>query len=372
MYGSVYERRSFVGLTPWIFFLVMAALATEGTALLYSAAHGSWTPWALRHALRFCAFSPIMLAIAAMPTRWLYKLAYPAYAFALFLLFLNDVAGETTMGAERWLRFGGFGLQPSEPMKLAMVMALARYFQDMEAAAQGKWTSLLPPALIIAAPTALILAQPDLGTGTILAACGVIVLFAAGVPWIYFIVCGVLAACASPLLWHFYLMDYQKKRILVFLHPEEDPLGSGYNIMQSIIAIGSGGATGKGFMQGSQSQLDFLPEHQTDFIFTLLSEELGMVGALGTLAAYLFLTLRMLSFGMECRHSFGRILSAGSAGLLFLHVAINVAMVSGVIPVVGAPLPLLSYGGTIMLTVMTAVGLTLNGRFHPERTRLND
>lgn len=351
---------------PFIFIAVIAFLGAEGTALLYSAAHGSFDPWAWRHLSRFVVFFVAMLTLAYIPVRFIYQMAYPVYLFALGLLILNFFVGNVNMGAARWLNIGGFNIQPAEPMKLALIMALARYFHANEHAAGGGMAALLPPLALIAVPAGLILIQPDLGTAFILCACGAAILFAAGLPLKLFFIAAAITAAAIPALWNFYLHDYQKKRVLVFLDPESDPLGSGYNIMQSMIAIGSGGMFGKGHMQGTQGQLEFLPEHQTDFIFTLLSEEWGFVGAIATLCAYMFLCLRGLMLGAGCGHFFGKLLASGFSFLLFVHVTINIAMISGLMPVVGVPLPLLSYGGTIMMTMMIAFGLMLNTKIYAD------
>jgi rod shape determining protein RodA len=351
---------------PWFFMGLVVLLALEGTALLYSSAHGDWEPWAIRHIVRFGLLFAAAIAVALIPVRFIYRFAYLAYAGALGLLLLNAVWGDVAMGAARWLDIGPVRIQPSDPMKLALILALARYFHDFETAASGRLVLLVPPLLMIFIPTAMILVQPDLGTGAILAMCGLMMVFVAGISWRRIAVAAVLGLAALPLLWKFYLKDYQKQRVMVFLDPEADPLGSGYNILQSIIAIGSGGMTGKGFLKGTQGQLEFLPEHQTDFIFTVLAEEYGFLGCAATLALYGILILRALSIGSGCAYRFGSLLAAGVASLLFTHVAVNVSMVTGIIPVVGAPLPLLSYGGTIMMTMMAAFGLLANVKAHAD------
>ncbi|NDG05235.1 MAG: rod shape-determining protein RodA, partial [Alphaproteobacteria bacterium] len=277
-----------------------------------------------------------------------------------------DIMGHVGMGAQRWLRLGGLNLQPSEFMKLALILALARYFHQMHPEDIRRVSYLAPIVLMIALPAILILRQPNLGTTTILACVGLIMAFMAGVQWRYFIGMAVAGASALPLLWHF-MHDYQKRRVLTFLDPSEDPLGAGYNILQSMIAIGSGGFFGKGFMQGSQSQLNFLPEKHTDFIFTMLGEEFGFFGCMLLLGLYGFLLLSCMVIATTSRSTFGAMLAIGVSALLFIHIMINCAMVMGLVPVVGVPLPLMSYGGSIMVSTVLAIGLLLNACLHRDQ-----
>jgi rod shape determining protein RodA len=262
------------------------------------------------------------------------------------------------MGAQRWINLGLFQLQPSEVMKIGLVLALARYFHSSWLEDVGRPAFLVVPALMILLPAALVLEQPDLGTAVMLMAGGATLLFIAGVRWWKFAL--VLGGClaALPLIWQ-QLHDYQKQRVMTFLDPERDPLGAGYHIIQSKIALGSGGVWGKGFLEGTQSQLSFLPEKQTDFIFTMLAEEIGLIGALGLLGLFMALIGYGFVFALRSRSHFGRLLAIGASATLFLYVVINVAMVTGLIPVVGVPLPLISYGGTAMITVLTGFGLML-------------
>jgi rod shape determining protein RodA len=277
----------------------------------------------------------------------------------MLLLIFTEIAGHIGMGAQRWINLGFIQLQPSELMKVALVLALARYFHGRSYEEVGKPLVLIPPLLLCLAPAGLVLLQPDLGTAGMLILGGGLMFFVAGVRlWKFaIIIAGGLAAV--PVAWNF-LRDYQKARILTFLNPESDPLGAGYHIMQSKIAFGSGGMFGRGFLQGSQSHLDFLPERQTDFIFTMLAEEFGMAGGLLLLALYAMLIAYGLVIAVNCRNQFGRLVAVGLTGNLFLYVFINMAMVMGLIPVVGVPLPLISYGGTAMITVLAGFGLIMS------------
>jgi rod shape determining protein RodA len=268
--------------------------------------------------------------------------------------------GHNAMGATRWFRLGPITIQPSEIMKVCMVFALARYFYGIELQNIGRVAYVLIPLLLIFVPALFIFHQPDLGTAAILTMAGVTVLFLAGVKMWKFIAAGIVALVAIPLLWIFVLYSYQKQRVLTFLNPDADPLGSGYNIIQSKIAIGSGGFFGKGILDGTQGQLDFLPEKQTDFIFTMLGEELGFIGCIFTITIYALIIGICSQIAHNTKHQYGRLLVMGVSMIFFLHMFVNMAMVMGLIPVVGAPLPFVSYGGTITATMMIGFGLVLN------------
>ncbi len=347
----------------WILALLTVAIAAIGSVMLYSVAGGELEPWASTHMWRFGACFCVMLVIALVDVRIWLKLAFPAYAAALVLLILVPLVGTKAMGAQRWLELGGFQVQPSEFMKVALVLALAALYQALDPAKVSRPLQLFLPLALIAMPVALVLKQPDLGTAALLGAGGIAVIFLAGAHWLYFGLGIAGTAGAVPFLWH-YLRDYQKQRVLTFLDPERDPLGAGYHIIQSKIAVGSGGISGKGLTDGTQSQLNFLPEKHTDFIFTTLAEELGFIGAAGLLAMYLAVIALGLYVAMRCRHRFGRLVAGGVTFMLFLYVFINVAMVTGLIPVVGVPLPLVSYGGTAMMTLMVGIGFLLNVSVH--------
>lgn len=344
----------------WLLITMVIILAFIGFLMLYSAGGGSFRPWLIRQLLFFTIFFAVMIAIALTNINVLYKSSYFFYAAALIMVIIVDITGHNAMGATRWFRIGPLTIQPSEIMKVCTVFALAKYFHSIEAENIGKIRFVIIPLLLIAIPVFFIFYQPDLGTATILAAVGISVLFLAGVKIWKFIIVGIGALVAIPFLWIFVLYDYQKQRILTFLDPNNDPLGSGYNIIQSKIAIGSGGFFGKGYLEGTQGQLNFLPEKQTDFIFTMLCEELGFVGSMLTIAIYSVIIGIGISIAVNTKHQFGRLLTMGVMNIFFIHMFINMGMVTGLIPVVGAPLPLISYGGTITASMLIGFGLVLN------------
>ncbi len=343
----------------WLFVLVLLATASVGFAMLYSAANGSLEPWAGRQILRFSIGIGLMLLVAMTNLRIWLKYSYVLYLVALVLLGAVELGGTIGMGAQRWIDLGAVNLQPSELMKVALVLALARYFHGSNIEEIGRPLFLLPPMLMVAAPTMLVLRQPDLGTAVMLVIGSGAIFFVAGVRIWKFAVLLVATLISAPISWQF-LREYQKQRVLTFLNPESDPLGSGYHIIQSKIALGSGGLFGKGFMQGSQSHLSFLPEKQTDFIFTMLAEEFGLIGGLVLLGLYILILAYGFSIANSSRNHFGRLVSMGVTTTFFLYVFINIAMVMGLIPVVGVPLPLVSYGGTAMMTLLFGFGLLLS------------
>ena len=343
----------------WGLLLTIAATASIGFAMLYSAGNGSADPWMSRQALRFAGGFCALIVVALVDFRFWLRQAYPLYGLAFLLLIYVEIAGHVGMGAQRWINIGFLQLQPSELMKISLVLALARYFHGLSYEDIGKPVNILLPIAMVLVPAGLVLMQPDLGTAGMLILGGALMFFAAGVRIWKFAVVLAAGLSAIPIAWNF-LRDYQKDRILTFLNPETDPLGAGYHILQSKIAFGSGGLFGKGFLQGSQSHLNFLPERQTDFIFTMLAEEFGLVGGLVLLGLYAILIAYGLAIGLRSRSQFGRLVAVGLAGNLFLYVFINMAMVMGLIPVVGVPLPLISYGGTAMLTVLVGFGLIMS------------
>lgn len=346
-------------LLNWPFIALVTAIVLVGIAALYSVAGGSFDPWASRQVLRYCFGLALLFAIAFSDIRWWLKGAYPLFLIALALMALVPLIGVESGGARRWLGVGEASFQPSEMMKIALVLAIARYYQWLPPEKIWRPDALIPPLLMIGVPALLALSQPDLGTAALFAIIGAGMMFLAGVSWFYFAgaIAGVVVAL--PHAWEM-LHDYQKERVLTFFDPERDPLGSGYHILQSKIAIGSGGLSGKGFMNGTQAQLNFLPEKHTDFIFTMFSEEMGFVGAVVLLALYL-LALAFITFmALRCRSMFAKLVAGGMGLTLFAYVFINVAMVTGLVPVVGVPLPLVSYGGTSMLTMMIGFGFVLN------------
>ncbi len=343
----------------WVFLLIITAIASLGFAMLYSAADGHADPWMSRQAARFAIGIGVLIAVALVDFRFWLRYAYLLYGFAFLLLIYVEAAGHVGMGAQRWIAIGPLQLQPSELMKIALILALARYFHGLTYEDIGKPHYLIIPTLMVFLPAGLVLMQPDLGTAGMLVLGGALIFFAAGVRLWKFGLVGLAGIAAVPVGWSF-LHDYQKDRILTFLHPESDPLGAGYHILQSQIAFGSGGLFGRGFLQGSQTHLSFLPERQTDFIFTMLAEELGMVGGLVLLALYTLLIAYGTAIALRSRNQFGRLVAIGLTGNLFLYVFINMAMVMGLLPVVGVPLPLISYGGTAMLTLLAGFGLLMS------------
>lgn len=347
----------------WGLLLLLGLIAGIGFAMLYSAASGDLDPWASRQMIRFASVLVTVIVVAIIDVTYLFRAAYWIYAAALMLVVAVDLRGIVGMGAQRWIGIGSFQLQPSEVMKIALVLALARYFHCLPPENSGRVRYLLVPALMIAVPVLLVLKQPDLGTAMMLLAAGGALLFLAGVPIWMFAAAGAGAVATAPLAWSL-LHGYQKSRLYTFLDPDRDPLGAGYHILQSKIALGSGGLFGKGFLQGTQSHLSFLPEKQTDFIFTMIAEEFGLVGGLTLLALYLVVLVYAFAIALGCRSRFGRLLGLGIATNFFLYAFINTAMVTGLIPVVGVPLPLISYGGTAMIAVLLGFGLLMNIGIH--------
>lgn len=343
---------------PWLFLLFITAVAGVGIATLYSAAGGSFDPWAIRQIGRFGGAFAVLLVVALTDLRVWWRGAYPLYGGGIVLLVIVDVAGTIGMGAQRWIDLGIISLQPSEVMKIALVLALARYFHGCDLAALRRPLVLIVPILMVMVPVGLVLKQPDLGTAMMLFLGGTAVFFAAGVPLWMFVVAGLIGAGILPVAWGM-LHDYQRQRVLTFLDPESDPLGSGYHILQSKIALGSGGVFGKGFLQGTQGHLNFLPEKQTDFIFTMFAEEFGLVGSLVLLLLFAIVLGYCLAIALSSRNQFGRLLAFGVTTTFFLYLFINMGMVMGLIPVVGVPLPLVSYGGTAVLSLMFGFGLII-------------
>ncbi len=364
-FGSVKPRSAGEKLwrIHWPVLIVAACIAAIGTAALYSVAGGSFQPWAERHALRFLIGIGIVVAMALVRADVWLKAAFPAYALALLLLCLVPVIGVEALGARRWIGAGSVSFQPSELMKLALVAALARYYQWLPADDVSRPRWVLIPLLLIVVPVVLTLKQPDLGSAMLFAVLGLALMFLAGVSTFYFLAGGAATVAAMPLIWS-NLHDYQRRRVEIFLDPEKDPLGAGYHITQSKIALGSGGVSGKGYLQGTQSQLDFVPEKHTDFIATMLGEEWGFAGLLLLLGLYILLMTMMFAMAWRCQNRFGRLVIAGSALTFFVYVFINLAMVTGLVPVVGVPLPLVSYGGTSMMTLMIGLGLAMSGYVH--------
>ena len=340
----------------YVMFIVI--LAAIGIVMLYSAANGNWSPWAINQLIRFGMGFAVMIVLALTDIKLLLRYAYIFYFITLILLVVVEVAGHTGMGATRWINLGFIKLQPSEFMKIAMVLVLARYFHTSSLQSIESVRGIIPPLLMAIFPAFLIVLQPDLGTALMLIFTTAAMFFAVGVQIWKFVVVFIGGLVTIPFAWHF-LHDYQQNRVLTFLNPERDPLGAGYHIIQSKIALGSGGVFGKGFLKGSQSHLNFLPEKHTDFIFTMLSEEFGLVGAVLVVILNILILAYSYSFALKSTSYFGKLLAIGLATNYFMYVFINIAMVLGLLPVVGIPLPLISDGGTVMLSIMASFGIIL-------------
>ena len=340
----------------YVMFIVI--LAAIGIVMLYSAANGNWSPWAINQLIRFGMGFAVMIVLALTDIKLLLRYAYVFYFITLILLVVVEVAGHTGMGATRWINLGFIKLQPSEFMKIAMVLVLARYFHTSSLQSIESVRGIIPPLLMAIFPAFLIVLQPDLGTALMLIFTTAAMFFVVGVQIWKFVVVFIGGLITIPFAWHF-LHDYQQNRVLTFLNPERDPLGAGYHIIQSKIALGSGGVFGKGFLKGSQSHLNFLPEKHTDFIFTMLSEEFGLVGAVLVVILNIMILAYSYSFALKSTSYFGKLLAIGLATNYFMYVFINIAMVLGLLPVVGIPLPLISYGGTVMLSIMASFGIIL-------------
>ncbi len=350
----------------WGLILLIVMISSVGFAALYSAGGGSMDPWASRQITRFIIGMVALFVIALTDIRFWFNMAWPIYMAGLGLLLVVEIMGHVGMGAQRWIDLGFMKLQPSELMKIAVVLALAKYFHTATLYDMRRITFLIIPAIIIIAPVALVMLQPDLGTSLMIIMAGTAMIFMAGGSIWLFVLGGLAVAAAIPTAWYFLLHDYQKKRVLTFFDPESDPLGAGFHITQSKIALGSGGWDGKGFLQGSQSRLNFLPEKQTDFIFTLWAEEWGFIGSAAVLILFALVFIYGLFIAIRMRHGFGRYLCLGLSVNFSLYVFINISMVMGLIPVVGAPLPLVSYGGTAMLAALIGFGLIMSANIHKD------
>lgn len=340
------------------YILLIVILACVGTMTLYSAANGSWEPWAIKHISRFGVTMLLMIGLAMVDIRYYYHGAYLFYFATLFLLLVVEITGHIGMGAQRWINLGLFKIQPSELMKVGMVLFLARYFSFTTLQNIRTIRGILIPAVLTIIPVGLICLQPDLGTALMLLFTATIMMFVVGVQWWKFALVGVVGAALLPVAWNF-LHEYQQNRVLTFLDPERDPLGAGYHIIQSKIAFGSGGIFGKGFLHGTQTHLNFLPEKHTDFIFTMFSEEFGMIGSVMLVLLNMLVITMGYIFAFRIRNYFAKLVVIGLNTNYFLYVFINIAMVMGVLPVVGIPLPLISYGGTVMFSIMSSFGIIL-------------
>ena len=352
----------------WPIITVLCALAFIGVLMHFSVSSGAWTDMPLTHGLRFAVLLTIaILAAMFLDTRVWLAIAYPLYVGALLLLVAVELFGETRMGATRWLDLGPVSLQPSEIMKIGIVLALARYYHQLDPKRSGTVIWIVPPFLMIVAPVALIMHQPDLGTAMLILMAGVVIMFLGGLLWRIIAAGAIVAVGGAIFAYTSLLHGYQRDRVNVFLGITDDPLGAGYHVLQSKIAIGSSGLLGRGYLQGSQSQLDFLPEKHTDFIFTMIVEEFGLLG--GVLVLLLFGALMWLAMQVatRARSLFGKLAAAGVAATLACYVFINTAMVIGLVPVVGIPLPIISFGGTAMMTLMAGFAIVLSIDLHRDQ-----
>ena len=341
---------------PWGVLLPLFVLNTFGSAVLYSAASGHLHPWALLHTIHFIVFLGMAFVISRIPREFFKAITYPAYGALVVMLIIVDLFGAVRGGSQRWIDLGFMQLQPSELMKPGIVLTLAYFFDSLPPAMTRSWRALLPAAAIIAVPALLVIIQPDLGTGLSIAAGAAVVVFLAGLPAGWFIAAGVTAAALTPIAFFTLLHEYQRNRVLTFLNPENDLLGTGYHITQSKIAIGSGGFWGKGFGNGSQSHLEYLPEAHTDFAFATLAEEWGVVGGLFVIAVFLWVFRWGLNVARNAPDRFSSLLAAGMTFTVFFYMAINMLMVMGLAPVVGIPLPWISHGGSALMTNMACIG----------------
>ncbi len=352
---------------PWRLLLLVIALGGFGAVVLYSAAGGSFSPWASSHIIRFTIFLTMAIILSRIPEIVWQKMSFPGYAIILIMLIGVEIAGGISGGSQRWLDLGIIRLQPSELMKLAIVLAVARFYSLLPAGEIRRWNAIWPAAAMIGFPAALVMLQPDLGTALMITAGGITVMFLAGLPLRLFLIGAGLMLAAVPVAFS-QLHDYQQKRVLIFLDPESDPLGAGYHITQSKIAIGSGGIFGKGYLDGTQSHLDYLPEGHTDFVFATMAEEWGLLGGLFVIGLFLMIARWGMNVANGAVTRFGRLTAAGLTMTIFYYVTINLLMVMGLAPVVGIPLPLVSHGGTAMLTVMLCLGILMSIERH-NRTR---
>ncbi|MGE0742846.1 MAG: rod shape-determining protein RodA [Hyphomonadaceae bacterium] len=352
----------------WGIITILIALSFVGVLMHFSVSSGAWTDMPLTHGTRFVVLLTVMvLAAMLLDTRFWLAIAYPLYAGALLLLVGVELVGETRMGAQRWLDLGPVSLQPSELMKVAIVLALARYYHQLDARKSGTVLWIVPPFLMIAAPVGLVMHQPDLGTSLMILFAGVCIMFLGGLLWRIIAAGAIVAVGGAIFAYTSVLHDYQRDRVNVFLGITDDPLGAGYHVLQSKIAIGSAGLLGRGYLQGTQSQLDFLPEKHTDFIFTMIVEEFGLLG--GAVVLFLFGALMALTMqvALRARSLFGKLAAGGIAATTACYVFINTAMVIGLVPVVGIPLPMISFGGTAMVTLMAGYAIVLSVDLHRDQ-----
>ena len=348
----------------WIIIFCLIFLGLVGVASLYSAAGSDWDPWARNHLIRLIFGFCLMFVIAFIPSQFFMKYSVLSFILGIFALILVKIIGSGSV--QRWISFGSINFQPSEIMKLTLILILAKYFDHISKIQLNKLIPYIIPILIIMIPGFLVISQPDLGTGLTIILLGLSILFFVGISMKFVIFSILISISSIPFIWQ-QLYEYQKNRILVFLNPEMDSLGSGYQIIQSKIAIGSGGLFGKGYLLGTQSRLNYLPEKHTDFIFTLISEELGFLGSISIILVFCLLIASIMKISFKVESLFSKVVAFGIGFLIFLYLSLNIGMVCGLLPVVGAPLPLVSYGGTSLLTVLIGVGIVLSINIHEKK-----
>ena len=356
-----------LGRFSWGMFVPMCMVLAISIVVLYSAGGGNWRPFALSQLMKIVLGFIVFFTAAFMNIKIWIKSAYLIYAVALIMIVLVTFVGHTGMGAQRWLNLGFIHIQPSELIKIALVLALARYFAWFNSVELGQFKNYLAPGLMLLVPFGLIVAQPDLGTALSLGMITVGIFYIVGANKKWFIIAAILGLMAAPVVWYGGLHDYQRGRIITFLNPDSDITGAGYQINQAKIAFGSGGMTGKGYMKGSQSQQSFLPEKQTDFIFTMLGEEFGFMGAFGLLMIYTWIVVVLFWCAKMCRNRFGQLICFGFMLNFFVYYFINISMVLGLLPTVGVPLPLMSFGGSSLLSLMFGFGLCQNAYIHKDQ-----
>lgn len=348
----------------WLLPVLVGLIGLVGVAMIFAATDGIWGRGAAQHALRLCVAGAIMIGVALTDIKVWYALAYPAYLGALVLLIGVELMGVNVNGSQRWLDLGFMRVQPSEIMKPAIVLALARYYHDLPRWRVSRLSGLIGALAMIGLPMGLILHQPDLGTTLLVGATGVAIVFLAGVSWRVIGIATLMASIGIPLFIKYGLKEYQQARILTYLDASRDPSGASYHITQSKIALGSGGVSGKGFMNGTQRQGEYVPENRTDFIFTVIGEEFGLIGSLMTIGLYMSVIGLCVYLAMQCKAMFAKLLILGLMTTFTLYIFINLGMVMGLMPVVGVPLPLISYGGTVIMAVMGSFGLILSAHLH--------
>ena len=344
----------------WFFIILLLSISSIGVALLYSIAGASWDPWALNQIIRILISLVVLILISLVNIGFWYKLANPLYLFSIFLIFLTFFLGKEVSGATRWIDLYFFSFQPAEITKIFVILALAKYFHSIKLQSYDIKQRIFFPLLILFIPVLLIFKQPDLGTALIIFFSGIIVLFLSGVQIKTFILSGIGSLILLPIFWTF-LEDYQKSRFINFLDQQSNTLGANYHITQSKIALGSGGFFGKGFLEGTQSHLNFIPELETDFIFSVLGEEFGFLGILFLFFLYFIVICWTIKISLESKNYFSKIFGISFIASFFLVIFTNIGMVTGIIPVVGVPLPLCSYGGTAIVSNFIGFGIILSG-----------